>query len=65
MGYIYTDTNTIWEEIACQPDSAAALETTSPKTSEPYLAFRRSFKDYLRLSMRTKRVKREGGVSYI
>jgi hypothetical protein len=39
VGYIYTDTNTIREEMACQPDSPAALETTSPKTSEPYLHF--------------------------
>jgi len=33
--------------MACQPDRPAALETTSPKTSEPYLAFRRSFKNYV------------------
>jgi hypothetical protein len=30
--------------MACQPDSPAALETTSPKTSEPYLLYAAALK---------------------
>ena len=41
---IYIHVYTFWRETACQPDSAAALETTSPKTSETYLHFAAALK---------------------
>jgi len=44
VGYIYIHVYTIWEEMACQPDSPAALETTSPKTSETYHHFAAALK---------------------